>query len=617
MAGQVVTFYSYKGGVGRTFALANIGVILAQWGYRILLIDWDIEAPGLNHYFSEYSPPPTTGVLNFLLDCKKDEPKSWDSYTSHLQVPDCRHGIDIMAAAAENDDYTGLVQSLDWDELYHKHDFGARVEKLRSEWVEKFDFVLIDSRTGVTDFSGLTTAQLPDILAFLFTANVQSLEGCCRIAERAMEARRNLPLDRPALIPLPIVAKFDQREEYDRAQMWRSKFVSRLIGFYDVWTPSDIDKTRLIDVLTIPYVPRWTFGEDIAASIEPHETDGVRTPSTPISYTLETIAAVLANGFKKIELLSSSRDEYVLTARASAKTRKAPGGIHKVFISHARAYRFLAREVVSTVITSGFEGWIDSSLANGEEWGSRFSQMIEQADAMIVIVGPPGLTPIQNTEVEVWLRQTLRTSVRKPLIPLIIPGAEKEFLNSRLADFAGLSIDPDKPLEPQFERLLQRLRANETSVSSASLGQEELPKVYLYYSSEDEEFAISVAVGLQASNVEVVVPAFEGGSADLIALHEENLRRSDAVVIVWSSASEVWTRIALRQLKDWRALGRKQKFSFVGLIVGPPPSSRKMVLTTLRNEANFTLNLAEENEVTPELLAPLTSKLSLTPNSIP
>ena len=27
MPGQVVTFYSYKGGVGRTFALANIGVI--------------------------------------------------------------------------------------------------------------------------------------------------------------------------------------------------------------------------------------------------------------------------------------------------------------------------------------------------------------------------------------------------------------------------------------------------------------------------------------------------------------------------------------------------------------------------------------------------------------
>ncbi len=49
--GTLVTFYSYKGGVGRSFALANVGVALAAWGYRVLCIDWDLEAPGLSHYF--------------------------------------------------------------------------------------------------------------------------------------------------------------------------------------------------------------------------------------------------------------------------------------------------------------------------------------------------------------------------------------------------------------------------------------------------------------------------------------------------------------------------------------------------------------------------------------
>ena len=525
-----------------------------------------------------------------------------------------------MAAAAENDDYTGLVQALDWDELYNEHAFGARVEKLRSEWVEKFDFVLIDSRTGVTDFSGLTTAQLPDILAFLFTANVQSLEGCCRIAERAMEARRNLPLDRPALIPLPIVAKFDQREEYDRAQMWRSRFVTRLTGFYDAWTPADIDKTRLIDVLTIPYVPRWTFGEDIAASIEPHETNGVRTPSTPISYTLETIAAVLANGFKKIELLSSSRDEYVLTARASAKTSRASEGIHKVFISYSRRYEILAREVVSTVTASGFECWIDTSdIATGEIWASSITQLIEQADAMIVIVDPSGLTAVQNAQVEAWLRQTLRLSVRKPLIPLILPDAENEFQNSRLADFAGLRIDPDRPLERQLGQLLRRLSLG-TGEAPVQTGDDVgLPKVFLIYSAEDLQFAYEVAVALQTYGVEVLLPAFEGPEADLRAFHRDNLRISDAIVFIWASASEVWTRAALSEVRDWRALGRTRKFSLVGLIVGPPPGSRKSVANLLfrRSELDAVFDLATENKVTPELLAPLARMLSLTPNSVP
>jgi hypothetical protein len=49
--GTIVTFYSWKGGVGRTMALANIAVQLSQKGSRVLMVDWDLEAPGLLNYF--------------------------------------------------------------------------------------------------------------------------------------------------------------------------------------------------------------------------------------------------------------------------------------------------------------------------------------------------------------------------------------------------------------------------------------------------------------------------------------------------------------------------------------------------------------------------------------
>ena len=45
--GIVYTFYSFKGGVGRTMALANAAALLAKWGYSVLMVDWDLEAPGL------------------------------------------------------------------------------------------------------------------------------------------------------------------------------------------------------------------------------------------------------------------------------------------------------------------------------------------------------------------------------------------------------------------------------------------------------------------------------------------------------------------------------------------------------------------------------------------
>src|SRR5688500_3118847 len=51
MSGQVITFYSFKGGVGRTMTMANIAFITALNGYRVLVMDWDLEAPGLSYYF--------------------------------------------------------------------------------------------------------------------------------------------------------------------------------------------------------------------------------------------------------------------------------------------------------------------------------------------------------------------------------------------------------------------------------------------------------------------------------------------------------------------------------------------------------------------------------------
>lgn len=254
MRATAITFYSYKGGVGRSFAVANTGVILAQWGARILLVDWDIEAPGLNHYFAKRIPQRSAGVLDFLEDCLQGEPRNTDAYTSQVDLGDGVNGLHLMPAAAGGGvDYTEKVQHLNWDALYEKHDLGRRLEVLRSEWVEKFDLVRVDRRTGVTDFSGVTTAQLPDVLVFLFAASEQSLDGSVNIARRAMEARRRMPIDRSALLPVPIPARFEQREEYERAQAWRERLVSTLQPVFDLWKPRDVDAMRLIDMPTIPY----------------------------------------------------------------------------------------------------------------------------------------------------------------------------------------------------------------------------------------------------------------------------------------------------------------------------------------------------------------------------
>ena len=76
---------------------------------------------------------------------------------------------------------------------------------------------------------------------------------------------------------------------------------------------------------------------------------------------------------------------------------------------------------------------------------------------MIVIVGPSGPTPFQENEIEAFLRHALRSSVRKPIIPLVLPDGEKALMKSRLADFSAVHLNPNIPIDTQLRPVLARL----------------------------------------------------------------------------------------------------------------------------------------------------------------
>src|SRR6185369_5293034 len=68
--GRILTFYSYKGGTGRSMHLANVAWILASNGKRVLIVDWDLEAPGLHRYFHPFlldkELTATDGLIDFF-----------------------------------------------------------------------------------------------------------------------------------------------------------------------------------------------------------------------------------------------------------------------------------------------------------------------------------------------------------------------------------------------------------------------------------------------------------------------------------------------------------------------------------------------------------------------
>jgi MinD-like ATPase involved in chromosome partitioning or flagellar assembly len=154
--GSVVTFYSYKGGVGRSMALANIAVLLAQAGKRVLVVDWDLEAPGLERYFHYFRfIPDGAGLMSMLTDASSSYNNSYHDYTWTIEVSSAE-SIEFLSSGREQDPsgYSSQLESFDWNGFF-AHGGGDYLEDLRDQWKRDFDIVLIDSRTGLSDTGGV------------------------------------------------------------------------------------------------------------------------------------------------------------------------------------------------------------------------------------------------------------------------------------------------------------------------------------------------------------------------------------------------------------------------------------------------------------------------------
>src|SRR5918911_1633270 len=210
--GSIVTFYSFKGGVGRTMALANIAVLLARRGMRVLAVDWDLEAPGLDRYFRSYThgvDETQVGLLDFLFDCETQKQRpDWRRYTTEISF-DNQFSLTLLTSGRQDKSYASRVLRFDWNKFFTNSDGGNIIETLRDDWKEEFDVTLIDSRTGITDAGGICTIQLPDILVPVFTTNEQSLQGSKDVVLRAQLARQKLAFDRMPLLVFPLPSRFE------------------------------------------------------------------------------------------------------------------------------------------------------------------------------------------------------------------------------------------------------------------------------------------------------------------------------------------------------------------------------------------------------------------------
>src|ERR1022692_4746752 len=269
---KIVTFYSYKGGTGRSMALANVAWILASNAKRVLVIDWDLEAPGLHRYFHPFLGDKelvrSDGLIDFVIQyaelavAKTKRAKNWYEpyadilrYATSLNFEFPKKGtidfvpfefpkkgtIDFVPAGRQGADYATRVNAFNWQHFYERLSGGLFLEAVKLSMAD-YDYVLIDSRTGVSDTSGICTIQMPNVLVVCFTLNNQSIEGASMVARAVTEKRRD-GSGSHALRILPVAMRTRQTEEErlrNRERYARAYFQPFVAGIKDYWAAAEV-----------------------------------------------------------------------------------------------------------------------------------------------------------------------------------------------------------------------------------------------------------------------------------------------------------------------------------------------------------------------------------------
>lgn len=189
----VTSFYSFKGGVGRTTATILTALILARQGKKVMVIDFDLEAPGLASIFANQSDNSeellgVNGFVDFLLDFefyKRDFSKlNLDNYyfiKNDQALVGSNGGELIIIPAISTDSASSNSYINKLSKANIRYGFGKDYvpDLFLKKMEEKInpDFILIDTRTGINDVGGLVFNRYAQNIFLLFYGNQQNMFG--------------------------------------------------------------------------------------------------------------------------------------------------------------------------------------------------------------------------------------------------------------------------------------------------------------------------------------------------------------------------------------------------------------------------------------------------------
>ena len=203
----IITFYSYKGGMGRTTDLVAVALELIHQHKNVLMIDTDLEAPGLSTFFFPASDREQIqkGTVDYLLE-KSIAPNArmnMADYILTLSSPNYREdsagALYLVCGGRLDEDFLPKLARIDSQELVEGK-LKSNLEQLLKDCRDALkdsggiDYILIDSRAGFHDMAGIVTAQLPHGVVLFGKDSFQSWFGIRQAVQTIALSQKDTPL---------------------------------------------------------------------------------------------------------------------------------------------------------------------------------------------------------------------------------------------------------------------------------------------------------------------------------------------------------------------------------------------------------------------------------------
>jgi FxsC-like protein len=394
--------------------LANVAWILASNRKRVLVLDWDLEAPGLHRYLHPFLQDKnlsmSEGIIDFMIDfamaaVTPTEVPDKDWYLPYTNIRRYAASLnwnfpspgtlDFISAGRQGPDYATRVNAFNWANFYEHLGGGLFLEAAKQS-MAGYDYVLIDSRTGVSDTSGVCTIQMPDYLVVCFTLNSQSIEGAAAVAESAHRQRLQ-PNGEPGLkiFPVPTRVELSEKQKLDLAEDEAHKRFQQFL-----WHIPVDSHAAYWGSVRVLYHPFYAYEEVLATfGDKPLQTQSVLASMEIITQYLTENEVTQFPPLEESER-NALLERYLRKPKPVISPAVKPSGSWIFYVSCSRGDRdeYLKRflQDISHEVRlrlglpqgSPLAFFDEESITIGEDWSAAMSEGLRTSRLMISLVSP-------------------------------------------------------------------------------------------------------------------------------------------------------------------------------------------------------------------------------------